>query len=92
MAYYNYKRVRDLIPDDFRSSFEAKWKEETGRNFEGTADYDGDLWIMAAEFIESQRDSLRKVKALRENLSPFPDQDELLQFADATGHLLAGVK
>lgn len=53
MAYYAYKNVRDLIPDDFREAFEKRWKEETDRDFEGAADYDGDLWHMAADYIRS---------------------------------------
>lgn len=34
--------------------------------------------------------ALAQVKALRDGLPPAPDQDDLLQFADAVGHLLVG--
>jgi hypothetical protein len=52
MAYYNYKHVRDSIPKDFYENFEKKWKEETGNEFECSAHYDGDLWIMASDYID----------------------------------------
>ena len=37
MAYYNYKRVRDILPDWIIS--------EQGEDYEGSCDYDGDLWV-----------------------------------------------
>jgi hypothetical protein len=52
MAYYAYKNVRDAIPDDFRVKYEKEWLEETGHEFEGSADYNGDLWHMTAAYIE----------------------------------------
>ena len=60
MAYYNYKRVRDLIPEDFRTKFESSWKEETGEEYDETCDYDGTLWILAAHYIEYLQDRLKK--------------------------------
>jgi len=62
MAYYNYKRVRDLIPDDFRASFEAAWKEETGEEFDGSADYDGSLWCLAADYISDLQSRLKEAE------------------------------
>lgn len=52
MAYYNYKRVRDLIPQSFSELWEKNWKEETGQEYDGSADYDGQLWCLAADYIE----------------------------------------
>jgi hypothetical protein len=52
MAYYNYKHVRDQIPAEFQGPWEKKWKEETGREYEGTCDYDGELWILASDYID----------------------------------------
>ena len=43
MAYYNYKRVRDILPDWIIS--------EQGEDYEGSCDYDGDLWVAAEEYI-----------------------------------------
>lgn len=65
MAYYNYKRVRALIPAQFREEFEARWLEETGREFEGTADYDGDLWVMTAEYIEALQTKINELRTGR---------------------------
>jgi hypothetical protein len=58
MAYYNYKRVLDLIPDDFRVSFEATWRKEFGE-YEETCDYDGSLWILAADYISDLQERLK---------------------------------
>ena len=44
MAYYAYKEVRDILPD---------WLiDEQGPSYEGAADYDGDQWTAAAEYVE----------------------------------------
>jgi hypothetical protein len=52
MAYYSYKRVLELIPKEWQEVFKLAWLEENGSVFDGTADYDGDLWCMAASYIE----------------------------------------
>jgi len=52
MAYYAYKEVRDLIPNDFRDRFEESFKVENGREYDGDANYDGDMWLLAAAYIE----------------------------------------
>ena len=52
MAYYNYKRVRDIIPNEFEETWKKNWLEETGQEYDGSADYDGELWILAADYIE----------------------------------------
>ena len=44
MAYYNYKRVRDLIPQFII--------DQQGEDYEGLADYDGDLWCAASDYIK----------------------------------------
>lgn len=44
MAYYAYKNVRDLLPE---------WIiQEQGSNYQGDANYDGDQWIAASDYIE----------------------------------------
>lgn len=62
MAYYNYKRLRDAIPGEWKKEFEKKWLEETGEEFQGTADYDGDYWCMGADYIEYLHSELEKYK------------------------------
>ena len=44
MAYYNYKIVRDLIPQFII--------DQQGEDYDGSADYDGDLWCAASDYIE----------------------------------------
>ena len=43
MAYYNFKMVRDRLPE-----WRVKEWEESG----GSADYDSELWRHAAEYID----------------------------------------
>jgi len=44
MAYYAYKNVRDLLPE---------WIiQEQGSDYQGDANYDGDLWIATSDYIE----------------------------------------
>lgn len=68
MGYYNYKRMYSVVPSAYREAYEAKWKEENGRDFEGTADYDGDLWCLAADYIEHLTFQLEGVRNLSKNL------------------------
>lgn len=64
MAYYNYKRVKDLIPQ-----FIIDQQDE---DYEGSCDYDGDLWCAAADYIkylEACTDTLQKqIKELNKQL------------------------
>lgn len=71
MAYYNYKRIYSAVPADFQEAYEAKWKEENGAEFEGTADYDGDLWCLAADYIEHLKAQVDRVSTLSVKLSAF---------------------
>ena len=52
MAWYSYKQVAYNIPASFQRDFEKKFKEEYGREYEGTSDYDGDLWHLVAAYID----------------------------------------
>lgn len=52
MAYYAYKEVRDLIPDSFRDEFIEKFEKENGREYDGDSNYDGDMWLLTAAYIE----------------------------------------
>ncbi len=69
MAYYNYKRVIKAIPRDWAEAYEKQWLEECGHEFEGTCDYDGDLWCMAADYIEHLHSTSANVRALSAKLS-----------------------
>ena len=64
MAYYSYKRARDAIPKDFFEEYERKWKEDRGEEFECSCDYDGDLWCMAADYIEYLHKQIAALKCL----------------------------
>lgn len=44
MAYYAYKQVRDLLPQHIIDA--------QGPDYEGDANYDGDQWDAAADYIE----------------------------------------
>lgn len=52
MAYYNYKIVRDQIPNEFRDAFICTYEKTTQKEYDGDANYDGDLWVLTAEYIE----------------------------------------
>ena len=65
MAYYTYKRVcYELVPDDWRQQWEAKFKELNDREPDGDPGYNGDYWIMAGDFIEEQKAQLDAAKAV----------------------------
>ncbi len=63
MAYYNYKRVRDLL-------IECGWLDKYGnavrdsdkREYKGEHDYDCHLWTMAAERIEQLEQEIASLK------------------------------
>lgn len=60
MAAYNYKYVRDLLPP---------FAEEGLENYEGTADYDGDLWRAADNYITALETELGKQYAITKQFS-----------------------
>ena len=51
MAYYNYKVIRDRIPQHIIDSM--------GEDYEGTCDYDGDLWLAADAYIDELENKLK---------------------------------
>lgn len=57
MAYYAYKEVRDLLPQDVINRM--------GPDYEGSCDYDGDMWSAAALYIE---DLLEEIETLKQQL------------------------
>ncbi len=44
MAYYNYKHARDITP---------QWAMDMVEDYEGTCDYDGDLWLAVVNYAEA---------------------------------------
>jgi hypothetical protein len=62
MAYYNYKHVRDSIPAEFREPWEQQFKAASGREYEGTADYDGDLWLLASDYIDHLKKRVTEIE------------------------------
>lgn len=52
MAGYTYKWVRDRVPPYIT--------DEMGEDYEGGADYDGDLWIAASNYIDALEAELKK--------------------------------
>lgn len=54
MAHYSYKDVCYQIPNHI----EERFKEETGREPDGDAGYDGDYWSLTAMWIEELEDKI----------------------------------
>ena len=57
MAYYNYKYARDVIPETFLvgKEFQKKHGYESDRD----ANYSGDYWLAAGDYIRELRAELR---------------------------------
>jgi hypothetical protein len=71
MAYYEYKRVRDLLPKDYLTTENYRLKCCGGRGclnknspceYYGSADYDGDMWTMTAYYIEELQSEISQLK------------------------------
>ena len=61
MAWYAYKDVCHNIPDSYIDGF----KEKYGSDFDGDPNYDGDYWVVVADYIE---DLLSEIKELKSEL------------------------
>lgn len=65
MAYYNYKFVRDQLP---------QWIiDRQGPNYEGDGNYDGDQWIATSEYIDFLENRLRMAGV---SIKPTPENTE----------------
>ena len=58
MAYYNYKRARDVMPDNVLTTeyYRAAVCNCDGSclrpcDYDGDSNYDGDMWTVTAEYI-----------------------------------------
>lgn len=60
MAFYTYKRVRELLPPEYTS--DEAWQKKHGREYDGDGNYDGDQWIATEEYI---LDLLKKIETLQ---------------------------
>ena len=62
MAHYTYKTVRNLVPDSYQTTGHYRRRHCAPEcaatpcfancEYEGGADYDGDLWTVTADYIE----------------------------------------
>lgn len=64
MAYYAYKCVRDIIPQNFQDEYIKKFKEETGSDYDGGCDYDGDMWYMVEAYIITLHDKIKTLSLI----------------------------
>lgn len=48
---YTYKTVRDLIPNEFSDAFIKNFESESQREYDHDNNYNGDSWLLAAEYI-----------------------------------------
>ena len=55
MAYYNYKIVRDLLPQHII--------DQQGPDYEGDAGYDGDQWCAAADYINELKSIIEELNS-----------------------------
>ena len=59
MAYYSYKEVRDLLPEDTAEKYLLRY----GQEYEGEANYDGDQWTAAADYIVELLDKIKELES-----------------------------
>ena len=53
MAYYAYKNVRDRLPQFI--------VDQRGSDYEGDANYDGDLWYATADYIDYLQQKIKEL-------------------------------
>ena len=58
MAYYTYKEILYKVTPEW----EAKFKEKIGEEFEGTADYNGDIHQMAGLMLDELQEKVRQME------------------------------
>ena len=76
MAHYAYKRVRDVLPNDVMTTEYFRKMVCNCDNFckfpcdyEGDADYDGDMWTVTAEYI-------KRLQIAAENVLNNPENED----------------
>lgn len=60
MAGYSYKYVRDRLPPYLELEYEG---------YEGGCYYDGDMWILASDYIDALENELSKQYAITKAMS-----------------------
>ena len=63
MAHYAYKNVvYDLIPVGFRERFVRDFEQNSGTDFDGDPNYDGDEWLLTEAYIKSLKEEISDLK------------------------------
>lgn len=68
MAYYNYKHVRDQLPEWIIKAM--------GEDYEGDGNYDGDQWLAAEAYIDFLE---RRIVSLGGDLIPTNMDENIAQ-------------
>lgn len=76
MANYSYKDTCSSIPYFYEESFDEKY----GREFDGDANYDGDYWLIADDYISDLESRLNEYKSLA-NLTGVEAVDKLIELS-----------
>lgn len=64
MGCYAYKDVCYRIPDKYIDGF----KEKYGVEFDGDCNYDGDYWVVTADYIDDLLEEIKELKFRLEEL------------------------
>lgn len=83
MAHYSYKDV--AYRGDFNDAIKD-WEAKAGRTYEGTADYDGDIYEVAG-FLLDKKDTCiaalqARVRELEEIISEMMERERLCERCD----------
>lgn len=60
MGSYSYKDLCHSIPEKYTENFEKKY----GREFDCDANYDGDYWVIAADYVDDLEKDLAHMKGI----------------------------
>jgi len=59
MASYSYKDLCYSIPENYAKGFEEKY----GREFDCDANYNGDYWVIASDYVDDLLQEINQLKA-----------------------------
>jgi hypothetical protein len=60
MGSYSYKDLCHSIPEKYTENFEKKY----GREFDCDANYNGDYWVIAADYVDDLEQDLAHMKSI----------------------------